>query len=75
VSGLTVLVLIVASVYAAACLFWPLAACWRCKGVGRLSPTWDSRHARICPACKGEKWRTRWGVRVMRALFGHRDRR
>ena len=69
------LVLIVASAYAGACLFWPLVACWRCKGAGRLSPAWDSRHARICPACKGEKWRTRWGVRAMRGLFGHRDRR
>ena len=73
-NGLTALALIVASVYAGACLFWPLAACWRCKGAGRLSPTWDSRHARICPTCKGEKWHTRWGVRAVRALFGHRDR-
>jgi len=72
VSGLTVLVLIVASAYAGACLFWPLVACWRCKGAGRLSLRWDSRHARICPACKGEKWHARLGLRAFRAVLASR---
>ena len=73
-SGLVVLVLIVAALYAAMCLFWPMESCRRCKGSGRLSPTWDSRHARECSTCKGEKWHTRWGARAARALFGHRGR-
>ena len=73
-NGLTALALIAASVYLATCLFWPLAACWRCKGTGMLTSPWDSRHGRGCPTCGGKKWHTRWGVRAVRALFGHRDR-
>ena len=74
-SGLTVLVLIVASAYMAACLFWPLVKCSRCKGTGMLPQPWGSIHARVCTACGGKKWLTRWGARVVRGLLGHRDRR
>ena len=74
-NNLTTLVLIGLLVYAGACVFWPLAPCGRCKGSGRLPSWWDGSHSRVCPRCKGDSWRTRWGLRAFRALRMHRDRR
>lgn len=73
-SSLTVLALTGLAAYMAACLFWPLVKCSRCKGTGMLPQPWSSIHARVCTACGGKKWFTRWGARALRALFGHRDR-
>jgi len=74
-SNLTTLVLAGLLVYAGACVFWPLAPCGRCKGSGRLPSWWDGSHARKCPRCKGNSWRTRWGLRAFRAVLAHRARR
>ena len=71
-SGLTVLVLAGLAAYMAACLFWPLVKCSRCKGTGMLPTPWDRRHARVCSACGGKKWLTRWGARALRGLFARR---
>ena len=73
-SGLAVLLLTIALLYAGVCVFWPLAACGRCKGSGRLSPQWDRGHARVCPRCKGKSWRPRAGATMVRALFARRGR-
>lgn len=49
--------------YAAACAFWPFAACGRCKGAGKLrSPS--GRAFRLCPRCKASGRRLRFGRRV-----------
>jgi hypothetical protein len=75
VNGLAALVLITSLLYVGVCVFYPLAACGRCKGSGRLSPQWDRGHARVCPRCKGTPWRPRMAARVVRTLFAHRSRR
>lgn len=56
-----------AALYVLACWLWPLAACRRCAGKGRLTGP-DGAHARTCPRCKGSPWHTRIGVRVFHTV-------
>ena len=53
--------------YAAACWWWPFAACRKCNGTGkRKSPS--GRAFRICRRCKGSARRLRAGRRIFNWL-------
>lgn len=61
---LALAVLAALTVYAAACRWWPYAACRRCSGEGKLrSPS--GRAWRKCPRCKGSGARLRIGRRIL----------
>lgn len=57
--------------YLIACLIWPLKACRKCAGNGKIrSPS--GRAWRRCPRCKGAGGRLRLGHRIAAVVFGRR---
>lgn len=68
--------LFIAAVAAFAVVRWPLTACRRCKGRGRLyEPQTAERFWRKCPRCDGTGTRLRLGRRVVDLLFSREDDR
>ncbi len=71
--GLVAFLLILGGVYLVSLRLFPEAKCGLCQASGKLfSPTGD--HARPCPKCRGAKWQTRWGRRILSAVLGGRRR-
>ncbi len=67
--GLVTFLLILGGVYLVSLRLFPQAKCGLCQASGKLfSPTGE--HARPCPKCRGAKWQTRWGRRILSAMFG-----
>lgn len=50
--------------YAACCMFWPVGACWFCKGSKKMARSPTGKFWRRCPVCKGSGVRVRWGRRA-----------
>jgi hypothetical protein len=57
------------AVYAALCIFFPMARCGRCKGNGRLRQPFGKAW-RPCGGCDGRGHRVRLGRRVFGWFIG-----